>query len=63
MPNLEWKGMCVLLNSTRRNKIYENGVEIGAIEIVIFVQWYEKKDLNSNELNYWVLRTINKPQV
>ena len=38
-------------------------MEIGANEVAIFVQWYEKIDLNTSELNYWVSRTKNMPQV
>jgi len=31
--------------------------------VTIFVQWYEKIDINSSELTYRASRTINKPQV
>ena len=54
--------MCVLQNITRKKKTYENGVEIGANEVAIFGQWYEKIDLNASALKYRVSRTINMPQ-
>ena len=63
MSNPQWEGMGVLLNNTRRKRTYENGVEISANEVAIFVQWYEKIDINSSELTYRALSTINKPQV
>ena len=63
MSNPEWEGMCMMQNTTRGKKTYENGVEIGANEVAIFVQWYEKIDLNSNQLDYRVSRTIITPQV
>ena len=53
----------VLQNITRREKTYENGVEIGANEVTIFVQWYEKIDVNASALKYQVSRTIHMPQV
>ena len=63
MSNPQWEGMGVLLNNTRRKRTYENGVEISANEVAIFVQWYEKIDINSSELTYRASSTINKPQV
>jgi len=52
MSNPQWEGMGVLLKNTRRKGTYENGVEISANEVAIFVQWYEKIDINSRELTY-----------
>ena len=63
MSNPAWEGMCVALNGDRRAKTYDNGVEIGSNEVGIFVQWYEKMDMNAIELNYRVSRTIDMPQV
>jgi len=63
MSNPQWEGMGVLLNNTRRKRTYENGVEISTNEVAIFVQWYEKIDINSSELTYRASSTINKPQV
>ena len=54
--------MCVAKYYSQK-KTYENGVDIGANEVAIFVQWYEKIYLNSNELDYRVSRTIITPQV
>ena len=55
--------MCVSQNISRRKKTYENRVKIGANEVAIFVQWYEKIDLNASALKYRVSRTIHMPQV
>ena len=64
MSNPEWwEGMGILLNNTRRKRTYDNGVEIGVNEVAIFVQWYEKIDINSDALEYHVSRTITKPAV
>ena len=63
MSNQEWEGMGVSVNNTRRKQTYDNGVEIGMNEVAIFVQWYEKIDLNAQKLSYRVSRTITKPQV
>ena len=59
----QWEGMGILLNNTRRKWTYDNGVEIGVNEVAIFVQWYEKIDLNTRDLTYRVSMAINKPQV
>ena len=42
MSNAEWRGMCWLVNNMSRANTYDNGVQIGADEVAIFVQWYEK---------------------
>jgi len=63
MSNPEWEGMGILSNNTRRKLTYDNGVEIGVNEVAIFIQWYEKIDLNATDLTYRVSREINKPQV
>ena len=46
MSNPEWEGMGVNHNNTRSNQAYDNGVEISINEVVIFVQWYKKIDIN-----------------
>jgi len=61
--NAVWGGMCILVNDAARKRTYDNGVEIGINEVAIFVQWYEKIDVNSREPTYRVSRTINKLQV
>ena len=41
-----------------------SGIDIGVVnEVGIFVQWYEKIDVNSSELNCRVSGTITKSQV
>ena len=63
MSNPVWEGMCISQNNTRTKKTFDNGVEIGANEVAILVQWYEKIDLNASVLKYRVSKTINIPQV
>ena len=41
MSNPVWEGMCIYQNNTRTKKTFDNGVEIGANEVAILVQWYE----------------------
>ena len=38
-------------------------MKIGANEVAIFIQWYEKIDLNARELHYRVSGSITEPQV
>ena len=63
MSNPEWEGMGVNHNTTRRKQTYDNGVEISGNEVAIFVQWYEKIDINSRGLNYRASRSISDPQI
>ena len=42
---------------------YGNGVKIGKGEVALFFTWYEKIDVMSNKLEYWVSRTETKPIV
>ena len=63
MSNPVWEGMCIYQNNTQTKKTFDNGVEIGANEVAILVQWYEKIDLNASVLKYRVSKTINIPQV
>ena len=63
MSNPVWDGMCIYKNKTQTKKTFENGVEIGANDVAIFVQWYEKIDLNASVLKYRVSKTIDIPQV
>ena len=42
---------------------YSNGVKVGKGEVALFVMWYEKIDIMSDKLEYWVSRTEAKPIV
>ena len=40
-----------------------NGVKVGKGEVALSFMWYEKIDILSDKLEYWVLRTEIKPIV
>ncbi len=63
MPNPDWSGQGVRQNETTRTEKYPMGVEVKTNEVAIYVQWYEKIDMNSDEPKYHVSRIITKPQV
>ena len=63
MPNPDWSGQGVRQNETMRTEKYPMGVEVKTNEVAIYVQWYEKIDMNSDEPKYHVSRIITKPQV
>lgn len=63
MPNPDWNGQGVLKNTTGRTTSYPMGIEVKQNKVAIYVQWYEKIDLNSDELKYHVSRDITEPQV
>jgi hypothetical protein len=62
-PDDGWDGRGVKQNTTNRAVKYPMGVEVKKNEVAIYVQWYEKMNLNSNEPKYHVSRTITKAQV
>ena len=62
-PAEGWNGGGVLQNTTNRAEKYPMGVEVRKNEVAIYVQWYEKIDVNSDEPKYHVSRTITVPQV
>ena len=62
MPNPEWNGQGVYKNKTGRNLTFR-GVGIGKGEVAIYVMWYEKKNVMSDELEYWVSRSETEPLV
>ena len=53
------------LNKLLRKRVvsYSNGVKVGKGEVALFVMWYEKIDVMSDKLEYWVSRTKTKPIV
>ena len=63
MSNPVWDGQGVLENKTPQIISYGNGVKIGKGEVALFVMWYEKIDVMSDKLEYWVSRTETKPIV
>ena len=54
MPNPAWGGQGVLRNTPGSAVSYEMGVKVQNknCEVAIYVQWYEKTDLNSDERKY-----------
>jgi hypothetical protein len=48
MPNPAWDGQGVLKNTTGSTTSYPMGIEVKRNEVAIYVQWYEKIDLNSD---------------
>ncbi len=63
LSNADWGGQGVLQNTTSRTTKYKMGIEVKRNEVAIFVQWYEKIDLFSDELKYHVSREVTLPQV
>ena len=45
-------------NTTGSAVSYDMGVEVQTSEVAIYVQWYEKMDLNSDERKYRVNGTL-----
>jgi len=64
MPNPAWGGQGVLRNTPGAAVSYEMGVKVQNknSEVAIYVQWYEKTDLNSDERKYRVNGTL-RPSV
>ncbi len=62
MPNPAWGGQGVLRNITGSAVSYEMGIEVQNSEVAIYVQWYEKMDLDSDERKYRVNGTM-RPSV
>ena len=63
VSNSEWEGQGVSQNTTSRIISYSNGVKVSKGEVAIFVIWYEKIDVMSDLLDYWVSRSETKPIV
>jgi hypothetical protein len=63
MSNPDWGGQGVMQNTTGRTIKYPMGIEVKKNEVAIYVQWYEKIDVNSDKLKYHVSRKITTPQV
>ena len=63
MSNPDFGGLGIHHNKTKRTVTYDNGVEIGSNEVAIFVMWYEKIDVNANDLEYRVSKSITEAQI
>ncbi len=63
MSNSDWGGQGVYKNTTTRIKTYDNVTVLHWNDVGIYVMWYEKIDLSSDDLDYHVSRTITKPTV
>ena len=60
MSNPEWQGQGVRKNNSRRIMSYD-GVKVGKGEVGMYVMWYEKINVVSDSLEYWVSRSETKP--
>ena len=63
MLNPDWGGQGVWKNETSRAKKCDNGAVIQRSQHGIYIMWYERIDIDSDELNYHVSRTITAPAV
>jgi len=62
MSNPAWQGQGVCKNDSKRIMTYD-GVKVGKGEVGIYVMWYEKINVMSDSLEYWVSRSESKPMV
>ena len=62
MSNPDWSGQGVYQNETRKRHSF-HGVSIGRGEVGLYVMWYEKIDVMSEKLEYWVSRSEKTPIV
>ena len=62
MPNPEWQGHGVHKNESSR-KMNFRGVGVDKGEVAIYVMWYEKINVMSDQLEYWVSRSESEPIV
>ena len=62
MSNPEWQGQGVYHNKSRRNITFD-GTPVGRGEVALYVMWYEKIDVTSERLDYWVSRSETVPIV
>ena len=62
MSNPDWSGQGVYMNKTRQRPSFQ-GVSIGRGEVGLYVMWYEKIDVMSERLEYWVSRSETKPLI
>ena len=62
MSNPEWQGQGIHKNNSRRQASF-GGVQVGRGEVALYVMWYEKINVMSGTLEYWVSRTDTEPIV
>jgi len=62
MSNPDWQGQGVYQNHSRQRSSF-HGVAIGQGEVGLYVMWYEKIDVMSERLEYWVSRAEKTPIV
>ena len=62
MPNPDWKGQGVYKNESSSKMIFK-GVGVDKGEVAIYVMWYEKINVMSDKLEYWVSRSESEPIV
>ena len=60
MSNPEWQGQGVYKNVSRRITSFR-GVQVARGEVALYIMWYEKINVMSDALEYWVSRTETEP--
>ena len=63
MSNSDFGGLGIHHNKTRRTLTYDNGTVIGPNEVAMFVMWYEKIDIHSEDLEYRVAKVLTEAQI
>ena len=63
MANPEWNGKGVYKNETRSAIRYDSGVVIPPGNIAMYIMWYEKIDILSDDLDYHISRNEVEPMV
>ncbi len=59
---MDWSGQGVYMNETRQQPSF-HGVSIDRGEVGLYVMWYEKIDVMSERLEYWVSRSETTPLI
>jgi hypothetical protein len=62
MSNPDWQGQGVHQNEPRQRSSF-HGVKFGQGEVGLYLMWYEKIDVMSERLEYWVSRAKKTPIV
>ena len=62
MSNPEWQEQGTYTNNSRQNPSFR-GDKVGRGEVDLYVMWYEKINVMSDKLEYWVSRSETEPTV
>ena len=63
MSNPEWGGQGTRQNTTRRQYLYNRGMQVGAREVTINIIWYEIISAGVGTLEYQLSRVDTAPVV